>query len=135
MNAAAPFASAAALWRLAVRRPARGTGELLVHGAVTLGAELSPAAADASRRRGGNGRAAYFAGGYLEIPLAGLPRITGAGMSLCMRLCDRDGTWHAPLFGSYGADDTVSFLPGGYGRRRQAVYHPARGERAPYPLP
>ena len=83
MNAATPFGSAAVLWHLSDRRPARGTGELLVHGAVTLGAELSPADADASRMRAGNGRAAGFAGGYLEVPPAGLPRLTGAGMSLC----------------------------------------------------
>ena len=134
MNVAAPVDAAAAVWHLADRRPARGAGELLVHGAVTLGAELSPADADASRRRGGDGRAACFAGGYLEIPLAGLPRLTGAGMSLCMRLCDRDGTWHAPLFGSYGADDTVSFfLEGTDGAAKPfTIRHGENAHHTPY---
>ena len=134
MNDAAPVDAAAAVWHLADRRPARGAGELLVHGAVTLGAELSPADADASRRRGGDGRAACFAGGYLEIPLAGLPRLTGAGMSLCMRLYDRDGAWHAPLFGSYGADDEVSFfLEGTDGAAKPfTIRHGENAHHTPY---
>ena len=109
MNGPTPFAGATAVWHLGDRRPSRGAGELLVHGSVTLDAELPPADADASRRRGGDGRAARFAGGYLEIPPAELPDFAGGAMSLCLRLCDTNGTWQAPLFGSYGADDAVSF--------------------------
>ena len=110
MSAPDPFADAVALWHLADARETRGGSRLAVHGIVTLGVELPPDEADASRRRFGDGRAARFGGGYLEVPAPVARDPTGEQFTLCLRVRDPRGMWRVPLFGSYGDDSRVSLL-------------------------
>ena len=134
MSAPAPFADAAALWHLADAREARGGSRLSIHGIVTLGVELPPDEAHASRRRGGDGRAARFGGGYLEVPAPVARDLTGEQFTLCLRVRDPRGTWQAPLFGSYGDDSRVSlFLEGTDGAAKPFTIRHARGaHHTPY---
>ena len=130
----ATLADAAAVWHLADGRETRGGSLLLVHGAVDLGVELPPAEARASRVRGGDGRAARFAGGYLEIPAPVGRALTGSQLTLCLRVRDPGGAWQAPLFGSYGAESSVSlFLEGTDGAAKPFTIRHARGaHHTPY---
>lgn len=100
-----PFHDAAAVWHFGDEK--NTTHPLTVHGTVQLGAPLDGDARAASLARGGDGKAARFDGGYLEIggPAFDPP---GAVFTLALRVCDPNGAWNAPLFGSYGGDARAS---------------------------
>ena len=97
------FTDAVAVWHLGDAKDSA----LTVHGDVTLGVELTGDERAASLARGGDGKVVQFNGGYLEIggPAFDPP---GAEFTLLLRVCDPQGEWSAPLFGSYGGDGAAS---------------------------
>jgi hypothetical protein len=82
-------------------------GPCAIQGAVTLGVELTGAEREASVRRGGDGRVAQFAGGYLRAGAASDRPLTlrGKEMTLCVRVQDSTGRWSLPLFAREDRDD------------------------------
>ncbi|MCX6360182.1 MAG: hypothetical protein NT029_10260, partial [Armatimonadetes bacterium] len=106
--AGSPLSDADAVWRFGEGDTGpRARYPLTVHGAVTPGVPLDGEERRASLARGGDGTAARFDGGYLEI---GGPACdpSGATFTLLLRVRDTAGAWNAPLFGSYGGDAAVS---------------------------
>ncbi len=103
----APLSDAVAVWHFDRQEAAAQAYPLQVHGAVTLGVPLEGVERADSLRRGGNGKVARFAGGYLAI---GGPSFDppGAVFTLLLRVRDPHGRWRAPLLGSYGGDAAVS---------------------------
>ena len=99
---------ALAVWQMDGAGAAVGEHGLEVHGAVELGLPLTGPEREASLQRGGDGKAARFAGGYL-----GLARdaefVLGEGpCSFAIRMRDPAGAWQVPLLGSYGSPREVS---------------------------
>lgn len=101
------FRDAVAVWHFAGAEDVAGTRPLAARGDVRLGVELEGEDRAASLARGGDGRAARFEGGHFEIggPAAD-PAV--AEFTLLLRVRDDDGSWDAPLFGSYGGDGAAS---------------------------
>ena len=93
--AQSPWDDAVAVWPMS-----QASGSLVIEGQVKLGVELSGAERDASLRRGGDGRVAQFAGGYLRaaFPAARPLELRGKQMTLCIRLQDSAGGSAVPLF-------------------------------------
>lgn len=95
-----PFSDAVAVWHMSGAADAASAGgSLSIEGQVQLGIELSGAERAASLRRGGDGRAARFKGGYLRAGSApnAPSAIAGKQMTLCVRLQDPTGKWATPL--------------------------------------
>lgn len=108
MNAAElPFKDAVGIWNFDDEKNTEQPHPLIVRGAVTLGVPLEGDERAASLARGGDGKAARFDGGHLEIggPAFDPP---GAEFTLLLRVRDPQGAWNAPLFGSYGGDAAAS---------------------------
>lgn len=104
------LADAVAVWHFG--KNAQGKHPLIARGAVTLGVPLTGLDYQASISRGGDGKVASFAGGYLEVKGAPLDP-QGTVFTLLMRIKDTGGRWNMPLFGSYGGDSSASlFLRG-----------------------
>lgn len=101
------FRDAVAAWHFAGAGDAAGLRPLTARGDVRLGVELEGEEREASLARGGDGRAARFDGGHFEI---GGPAFdpAGAEFTLLLRVRDDDGSWDAPLFGSFGGDGAAS---------------------------
>jgi len=101
------FQDAVAVWNFSGTENGTQTYPLSIHGAVTPGKPLEGDERTASLARGGDGKAAVFNGGYLEIggPAFDPP---GAEFTLLLRVRDPQGEWKAPLFGSYGGDGAAS---------------------------
>ena len=107
-----PFEDAIAVWHMSDLSDSAGDNSALtVVGDVRMGVELTGKDREASLRRGGDGRAAVFNGGYLSAGQGadGELNLTGQEMTMCIRLCDPSGAWDAPLFGKYGGDDRASY--------------------------
>jgi beta-fructofuranosidase len=102
-----PFRDAVAVWRLGDVRSG-----LRVEGDVQLGVELPGTEREASRRRGGNGRAARFNGGWLRASLPGGQPLSlrGKEMTLYARLQDPAGEWVAPLFARDDPNDSYGMI-------------------------
>ena len=102
-----PFNDAVAVWHFGDGK--NSAHPLTIHGAVQLGVALDSDERAASQARGGDGKAARFDGGYLEI---GGPALDPPGaeftLLLLLRVRDPQGQWNAPLFGSYGGDSAAS---------------------------
>ena len=71
-NPKAVFADAAAVWHLADLNSADGKSPLKLHGTVKVGVELKSAELNASLARGGDGKAAEIAGGWLDAGQGGM---------------------------------------------------------------
>jgi beta-fructofuranosidase len=100
-----PFEDAVAAWHFADLRDSAGAqSDLQAVGAVEAGQDLPGAEAEASRKRGGDGKAALFRGGYLDAGqgASGELNLTGTAMSLLIRLRDPSGRWNTTLFSKHG---------------------------------
>ena len=107
-----PFDDAIAVWHMADLNDSAGDNSALtIHGDVKMGVELEGMDFEASLKRGGDGRAAKFNGGYLsaEQGADGELNLTGKEMTMCIRLRDTSGAWDSPLFGKYGGDHKASY--------------------------
>ena len=107
-----PFDDAIAVWHMADLNDSAGNNSALtIHGDVKVGVELTGIDREASLKRGGDGRAAKFNGGYLSAGQGadGELNLTGKEMTMCIRLRDTSGAWDSPLFGKYGGDDRASY--------------------------
>ena len=107
-----PFKDAVAVWHMANLDDSAGNNSaLVVHGDVEIGVELKGAEREASIKRGGDGQAASFNGGYLSAGQGadGELNLKGKQMTMCIRLRDTSGDWNSPLFSKYGGDDEVSY--------------------------
>ena len=107
-----PFDDAVAVWHMADLNDSAGANSALtIHGDVEVGVELEGVERAASIKRGGDGRAAAFNGGYLSAGqgVDGELNLTGKQMTICIRLRDASGNWNSPLFGKYGGDDEASY--------------------------
>jgi len=106
------FDDAVAAWHLADARDSAGKDSRLTPaGAVTLGVELTGADREASLRRGGDGKAAEFQGGFLSAGQGaeGELNLSGKAMTLCLRLCDPAGTWNSPIFSKHGGHENLVY--------------------------
>lgn len=77
---------------------------LTSHGDVKVSVELKGDEREASIKRGGDGYAAEFQGGYLSAD-QGADRelnLKGKALSLCIRLKDALGEWNTPIFSKHG---------------------------------
>ena len=112
-----PFADAAGVWWLGDTN-----GGLAVEGKVQLGVVLPDHEREASRRRGGNGRAARFDGGWLQVGLKSGPPLSlkGKAMTLYARVQVPSGEWAAPLFAKDDPNDTYGTIL--YGDQGQLQY-------------
>jgi len=82
-----------------------------VLGDVKLGIELPAAEREASLRRGGDGKAAWFQGGYLSAGHGadGELNLAGRALTVCLRLCDPTGAWNGPIFSKYGGHENLVY--------------------------
>lgn len=92
------FAEAVAAWHMG-----ESNESLKITGDVAIGVELQGDDREDSLQRGGDGKVAHFNGGYLIAGQASENPLSLDGkkeMTLCIRLCDPEGRWDAPLFAS-----------------------------------
>ncbi len=84
---------------------------LTISGDVEIGVELKGADLEASIKRGGDGYAAEFRGGYLDAGQGskGKLNLSGKEMSLCVRLIDPSGDWGAPIIAKYGSGNKMLY--------------------------
>ena len=89
------FSDAVAVWHFSGIGSFDGKNPLRVHGAVKLGVELQGVEREASQVRGGDGKAAEFSGGWLEVGQGGDGRLNlkGNAMTLLLRLRNYSGKW------------------------------------------
>ena len=89
------FSDAVAVWHFSGIGSFDGNNPLRVHGAVKLGVELQGVEREASQVRGGDGKAAEFSGGWLEVGQGGDGRLNlkGNAMTLLLRLRNYSGKW------------------------------------------
>src|SRR5678815_2786782 len=102
---AAPFAEAVAVWHMSDLHDNAGADSALqTNGDVKLGVQLGDAERDESARRGGDGKAAEFHGGWFAAGHGadGELNLAGTGLTLCVRLRDPSGQWNAPLLSKHG---------------------------------
>ena len=107
-----PFNDAVAVWHMADLKDSSGNNNsLTAQGDVSVGVELDGSDLEASLKRGGNGKAAEFRGGYLsaEQGANGKMNLSGSVMTMCIRLRNPSGNWDGPLFGKYGGDELASY--------------------------
>ena len=105
-NGQPPFADAVAVWHMADVHDSAGANSVLkVEDQVKLGIELQGAEREASLARGGDGKVAELAGGWLNPGLGagGELNLRGSAMTLCIRLRDPSGQWGRGIFSKYGA--------------------------------
>ena len=100
------FADAEAVWHMADLSDSVGNSRLAIHGDVKVGVELEETERKASIKRGGDGYAAEFRGGYLIAD--GEVNLTGKEMTICIRIRESSGKWDAPIFSRYDRDDRLS---------------------------
>ena len=106
------FADAAAVWHFGDGNSADGKSALKVHGDVKLGVELKKAEREASLARGGDGKAAEFAGGWLDAGQGGDGRLNlkGRAMTMLLRLRNPSGQWGpGELFCKHGGHDKLVY--------------------------
>lgn len=110
--AAAVFDGAVAVWHMADLRDSAGKdSRLTVHGNVRAGVALDAADREASLRRGGDGLAAVFDGGYLSADQGadGELNLKGTAMTLAVRLRDPSGAWNGPLLSKHGGHNRLVY--------------------------
>ena len=90
---------------------AGGNSFLTISGDVEVGIELKGTDFESSIKRGGDGYAAEFRGGYLDAGQGskGELNISGKEMSLCVRLIDPSGDWGAPIVAKYGSGNKMLY--------------------------
>lgn len=107
-----PFTDAVAVWHMAdLKDSARAGSDLTPNGDVSAGIELSGAERNASLARGGDGRVARFASGYLDARQGGngALNVAGRAFTLCVRLRDPSGDWMTPLISKHGGHDKLIY--------------------------
>jgi hypothetical protein len=112
---------ALAVWQMGDERSAAGGCSLQVHGTVELGVPLAGAEREASLQRGGDGKAARFAGGYLGLANEAEFALGDGPCTLAVRLRDPAGTWLYPILGSSGSTRAVSLALRGVDGRLQPM--------------
>lgn len=100
-----PLKDATAYWSMA---DAGTQHTLQPQGMVTFGVELTGEDREASRARGGDGKAARFEGGYLILANDAGFTVNQKQWTVAIRMRDPQGAWRYPILGSYGSDKTVS---------------------------
>ncbi|MFZ2643658.1 MAG: LamG-like jellyroll fold domain-containing protein, partial [Verrucomicrobiia bacterium] len=106
------FADAVAAWHFGDLNSADGKSALKVHGDVKLGVELKGVERAASLARGGDGRAAEFAGGWLDAGQGGDGRLNlkGNALTMLLRLRNPSGEWNnGELFSKHGGHDKLVY--------------------------
>ncbi|MCX6898844.1 MAG: GH32 C-terminal domain-containing protein [Verrucomicrobia bacterium] len=106
------FVDAVAVWHFGDANSADSKSALKVHGDVKLGVELKGAERDASLARGGDGKAAEFAGGWLDASQGGDGRLNlkGNAMTMLLRLRNPSGRWvPGELFCKHGGHDKLVY--------------------------
>ena len=96
---------AVAVWHLADLKDAAGKDSCLTRqGDAQVGVALAGAEQTASLVRGGDGRVAELAGGYLLAGqgAGGELNLTGKAMTLCVRVRAPGGTWGGTIFSKHG---------------------------------
>lgn len=101
---ASPFQNAQAVWHFNQAQDA----SLLVRGDVKFDVPLADAERAASLARGGDGKAAQFQGGYLQLANDAGLALNPKQWTIAIRLRDPQGAWNYPILGSYGSDQQVS---------------------------
>jgi beta-fructofuranosidase len=108
LNENLPFKDAV-VWHMPSLRDSKGKNVLASHRRVEVGIELTGSEFEASIKRGGDGYAADFHGGYLD-PIQGFNGeldLKGKEMSLCIRLIGLSDNWNAPIISKYGSNRMV----------------------------
>ena len=109
MTQAAPFDDAIALWQM--DGPSKEI-PLEVHGNVTLGVALNGKDAEASKRRGGDGKVARFAkGAYLSAGGGANSKLnlTGKAMTIALRVKSATGAWDSPVLAKHGGHGSLAY--------------------------
>ena len=100
-----PFAGATAVWRMADLNDSAGkNSQLTARGDVRFGIQLENDEREASLRRGEDGYAAQFNGGWCDAGQGadGELNLRGKAITMAIRLRDPSGKWGCPLFGKHG---------------------------------
>ncbi|MBI5684476.1 MAG: GH32 C-terminal domain-containing protein [Verrucomicrobia bacterium] len=108
----AVFTDAVAVWHFGDLNSADGKSPLKLHGNVKLDVELKGAEREASLSRGGDGKAAEFAGGWLDAGQGGDGRLNlkGGAMTMLLRLRNPSGQWGpGELFCKHGGHDKLVY--------------------------
>lgn len=129
------LSDAAALWRMGDLSDLSEAGrcELLPHGDVRIGVELRGADRAESEKRGGNGRAAEFHGGWLEAMHSDEElQLAGSSASLLARIRIDDGGWNVPIVSKHGGDDMLCLFVYGRPFGRDSADSEWEGERQNY---
>ena len=111
-HAASPLDDAVAVWHMADARDSAGANSKLTpQGEVKLNVELSADEQAESKRRGGDGMAAKFSGGWLSAGQGADDElnIPGDAMSIYLRVRDPEGRYGEPLFSKHGGPDRIAY--------------------------
>jgi len=105
------FQSAVAAWQMDGRTDLAGRNELKIIGPVTLGVRLEGQELQASLAGGNDGLVARLEGGYLDAGqgTGGMLNLTGAALTVSVRLRNPSGAWGKPLFNKHGGHDRLVY--------------------------
>lgn len=106
------LANAVAVWHFGDLNSEDKTSPLKPHGEAKLGIELTGAERDASLARGGDGKAAEIADGWLDAGQGGDGRLNlkGSAMTMLLRLRNPSGKWASgELFCKHGGHDKLVY--------------------------
>jgi beta-fructofuranosidase len=104
--------TAVAVWHFGDLQSADGQCPLVAKGAVKLGSELQGSDRDASLARGGDGKVAEFAGGWLDAGQGAQGRLNlkGSALTLLVRLRNPSGKWgDGELFCKHGGHEKLVY--------------------------
>lgn len=111
-DAKAVLSGAVAVWHMGDASSTEGKSPLQIHGNLNLGVELKGADREASLARGGDGRAAEVAGGWLDAGQGGdgCLNLSGSAMTMLLRLRNPSGKWsNGEIFCKHGGHDKLVY--------------------------
>lgn len=112
LAAGSPLDDALALWHMDGPVDASGSKiALTVHGNVSLGVELAGEDAEASKQRGGDGKAAKFErGSYLSAGGANDKlSLSGRKATIALRVKSESGNWDCPVLAKHGGHGRLAY--------------------------
>jgi fructan beta-fructosidase len=105
------FKTAVAAWHMGSGVDMSGSNGLRVVGPVTLGVKLEGSELSESLKSGNDGRVARMEGGYLDAGqgAGGMLNLTGAALTVSVRLRSTSGVWGKPVFSKHGGHDRLVY--------------------------
>lgn len=105
------FKSAVAVWQMTDLKDGAGKSGLTAVGKVTVGKKLEGDDVQESLACGNDGVVAEFDGGYLDAGQGadGALNVTGAALTVSVRLRSPTATWELPLFSKHGGHERLVY--------------------------